>query len=128
MRGIYAMKKWLFAVIFGSALVLGACGGGDDGASDDTSGDTGTEESGGTEEEGGTVDTAAAEEAFQSSCASCHGADLSGGAGPDLTKVGADHSAEDIAKIINEGQGSMPAGMATGDDVELIANWLAEKK
>ncbi|OZU88790.1 cytochrome C551 [Virgibacillus indicus] len=121
------MKKWLFAVLFGSALVLGACGGGDDGASDDTSGDTGTEESTGSEE-GGTVDTAAAEEVFQANCASCHGADLSGGAGPELTNVGSTHSADEIATIINEGQGTMPAGMATGDDVDLLANWLAEQK
>nr|P80091.1 RecName: Full=Cytochrome c-550; AltName: Full=Cytochrome c550 [Virgibacillus halodenitrificans]AAB21857.1 cytochrome c550=c-type monoheme ferricytochrome [Bacillus halodenitrificans, ATCC 49067, Peptide Partial, 35 aa] [Virgibacillus halodenitrificans] len=35
---------------------------------------------------GGSVDSAAAEEVFESNCASCHGADLSG-AGPDLTQV-----------------------------------------
>ncbi|PAV31026.1 cytochrome C551 [Virgibacillus profundi] len=121
------MKKWLFAVLFGSALVLGACGGGDDGASDDTSGDTGTEEDAGSEE-GGTVDTAAAEEVFESNCASCHGADLSGGAGPDLTQVGSSMSADEIATIIEEGKGSMPPGLVSGGDVDLLANWLAEQK
>ncbi|MGM8212564.1 cytochrome c551 [Virgibacillus sp. W0430] len=119
------MKKWLLTLLFGTALVLGACGGGDDGASDEPA-DTGdeTEEAG----DGGTVDTAAAEDVYKSSCASCHGADLSGGAGPDLTNVGSDHSADDIANIIENGQGNMPGGLVSGDDVDLLANWLAEKK
>ncbi|AVQ99861.1 cytochrome C551 [Oceanobacillus iheyensis] len=123
------MKKWLFTVLFGSALVLGACGGGDD-SSEEPAGDGATEEGAnqGEESEGGTVDTAAAEEAFQSNCSSCHGADLSGGVGPALTNVGSKHSADEIADIIKNGQGSMPAGQASGDDVELLANWLAEKK
>jgi|SRR5690625_543705 len=120
------MKKWLLTIVFGSALVLGACGGGDDGADEpaDDNGDTDTEESAG--DEGGSVDTAAAEEAFQASCASCHGADLTGGAGPDLTDAGANYSADEIVDIIENGTGSMPAGTATGEDVDLLANWLAE--
>ncbi|MFD2629156.1 cytochrome c551 [Oceanobacillus kapialis] len=126
------MKKWLFTVLFGSALVLGACGGGGGDNETEEPADNGTtEESNEAKDEesgGGTVDTAAAEEAFQSNCSSCHGADLSGGVGPALTNVGASHSAEEIADIIKNGQGSMPAGQATGDDVELLANWLAEKK
>ncbi|MGM8366829.1 cytochrome c551 [Virgibacillus sp. W0181] len=124
------MKKWVLTLLFGTALVLGACGGGDDGASDEPA-DNGndTEEAGDAGEEGGTVDVAAAEEVYKSNCASCHGADLSGGAGPELTNVGADHSAADIADIIENGQGSgMPAGLVSGDDVDLLANWLAEKK
>lgn len=123
------MKKWLLAMLFGSTLVLGACGGGDD---DDASkepadkGDANTEES--TEKEGGAVDTASAEKVYESNCASCHGADLSGANGPDLTKVGSKLSSDDIADIIENGQGSMPPGMAEGDDVQLLASWLAEKK
>ncbi|MGY0693540.1 cytochrome c551 [Virgibacillus sp. FSP13] len=126
------MKKWLFTVLFGTALVLGACGGGDDDASEepaDNGDDTATEESA---DNGGTVDASAAEEVFKSNCASCHGADLSGGAGPNLQKVGSKYSADEIADIIKNGkegdQGTMPAGMATGDDVDLLASWLAEKK
>lgn len=68
------------------------------------------------------------EEIFESNCASCHGADLSGGAGPDLTKVGSDHSAEDIHGIIMNGQGAMPPGMATEDEADILAEWLSEKK
>ncbi|HLR65671.1 cytochrome c551 [Virgibacillus alimentarius] len=123
------MKKWLLAILFGSALVLGACGGGNDNANDEPE-DNATEETeeNGAEEEGGTVDTAAAEEIFESNCASCHGADLSGGAGPDLTKAGADHSADEIKDIIQNGKGSMPAQQVSEDDATTLADWLAEKK
>lgn len=119
------MKKWLFTILFGTTLVLGACGG-DDGANESTdNGDAGTD----TEEDGGTVDTAAGEEVFKANCTSCHGGDLKGGVGPDLTKVGADHSADDIKDIVQNGQGQMPAQkQVTGDDLDAVANWLAEKK
>ncbi|GIP65214.1 cytochrome c-551 [Virgibacillus pantothenticus] len=118
------MKKWLLAMLFGTVLVLGACGGNDDDNASEKSADKGETQT----EEGGSVDTAGAEKIYESNCASCHGADLSGGNGPDLTKVGSDYSAEEIADIINNGKGSMPAGMATGDDVQVLADWLAEKK
>lgn len=114
------MKKWLVAVLFGSALVLGACGGGgdDDGASDDTGDDNGS------------VDSAAAEEIFKSNCSSCHGADLSGGMGPDLTKVGADHSKDEIEDIVENGSenGKMPPQNVSGDDLDTLATWLADMK
>ena len=121
------MKKSLMAVLFGTLLVLGACGGGgNDNANEPAdNNDEGTEES---TDNGGTVDTAAAEESFQKSCASCHGQDLSGGAGPSLEKVGADHSADDIKDIIENGQGSMPGGLLSGEDADQVAEWLAEHK
>src|SRR5690625_2770437 len=122
------MKKWLLTIVFGSALVLGACGGGDDDGADepaDNGDDTDTEESAGDNGDGGSVDVAAAEDAYQQSCASCHGADLSGGAGPDLQNVGSSYSAEEIADIIENGTGSMPAGLASGEDKDNIAAWLA---
>lgn len=126
------MKKWLMAVLFGTLLVLGACGGGaNDNANEpaDTN-DEGTEEPAddGAADEGGTVDTAAAEDAFQQSCASCHGEDLSGGAGPELTNIGSELSAEDIEGIIENGQGSMPGGLLSGDDATAVAEWLADHK
>jgi cytochrome c551 len=117
MLGGLLMKKWLFAVLLGSAIVLGACGGGDDGAKEDNGDDNGA------------VDSAAAEDIFKSNCSSCHGADLSGGAGPDLTNVGADHSKDDIEDIIQNGKGGMPAqSQVTGDDLDTLASWLADKK
>ncbi|HLS09720.1 cytochrome c551 [Lentibacillus sp.] len=115
------MKKGLMTMLFGTALVLGACGGG----GDDGGGDTGGDESAG---DGGGETTAAAEEIFESNCASCHGADLSGGAGPELTSVGADYSADEIVDIIQNGKGSMPAQDVSDEDAQTLADWLAEKK
>lgn len=125
------MKKWLMAVLFGTVLVLGACGGGGD--TNDTEEPADTEESAdeGAEEsadDGGAVDTAAAEDAYKQSCASCHGQDLSGGAGPDLTTIGSKLSASEIEDIIVNGQGSMPGGLLSGDDATAVAEWLAEHK
>lgn len=117
------MKRWLFTILFGSALVLGACGGGDDNANEEPEKND-TEES----TEGGTVDTAAAEELFESNCASCHGGDLSGGMGPDLTKVGSDHSPDEIKDIIQNGQGQMPAQDLPDEDATTLSDWLSEKK
>lgn len=105
------MKKWLVAILFGTLLVLGACGGG------------GSTDSG----KGG--DTALDGEAlYKNSCAGCHGNDLSGASGPDLSKVGANHSAEDIKGIIENGQGSMPPGVLKGDEAKAVADWLATHK
>ena|SRR5690625_1465286 len=108
------MKKWLMAVLIGSVLVLGACGGG--GASDNN--DTGD----------GATDVADAEAIYKQSCASCHGADLAGGAGPGLETVGADMSADDILDVIENGKGSMPGGLISGDDATAVADWLAGHK
>ena len=68
------------------------------------------------------------EEIFESNCASCHGGDLSGGAGPDLTSVGSDHSEEEIEDIIINGQGSMPPGLVPDEEAAILAGWLAEKQ
>ncbi|NNV05786.1 menaquinol-cytochrome c reductase cytochrome b/c subunit [Geobacillus sp. C56-T2] len=61
-------------------------------------------------------------------CTSCHGQNLSGGAGPSL--IGTGLTAEEIAKIAKEGQGSMPAGIFKGTDEELkkMAEFIAGLK
>lgn len=125
------MKKWLMAVLLGTVLVLGACGGGDT-ADDNTGVDEGTETEeatdNGADEGEETADSSAAEDAYQQSCASCHGDDLSGGVGPDLSAVGASMSADEIEEVIENGVGSMPAGLLSGDDATAVAEWLAEKE
>lgn len=65
---------------------------------------------------------------YANSCASCHGDDMTGVVGPDLTAVGSDHSAEDIEEIIANGQGSMPPGTAPPEEAAVIAEWLSEMK
>ena len=110
------MNKKLLAAIFGSVLVLGACGGDDEGdnaGSDNTDGSTAS------------VD---AEAVVQQKCISCHGGNLEGGAGPALDSIGATLSEEEIHEIIIDGKGGMPGGLIKGDDADAVAAWLAEKK
>ena len=77
--------------------------------------------------EGGEV--AAPEEIFEKNCAMCHGSDLSGGSAPDLTKVGNDHSADEIKEIIIKGtDGGMPGGLVGDEEAAALAEWLGEKK
>ncbi|HLR61143.1 MAG TPA: cytochrome c [Lentibacillus sp.] len=86
-------------------------------------GDSGGESSGGGE-------TAAnGEEVFQNNCASCHGQDLSGGAGPALDTVGSKYSKDEIKQIIKDGfPPKMPAGLVQGKDADAVAQWLSEQK
>ncbi len=149
------MKQKLLALLFGSVLVLAACGGGDEDTGDDTGAneDTGTDteqpaDEGGTTDEGeednnaaedpesetgeegdaGTVDTAAAEKIYQNNCSMCHGADLAGAVGPNLQQVGARYSQEEIQNIIQNGKGGMQAVNISDEDANTVATWLAAKK
>lgn len=110
------MKKKLLTMLLGTALVLGlaACGGGNDQGGGDGGGDTA---------QGGD-----AEKIFTQKCSSCHGEKLEGGMGPNLQKVGANKSKEEIASIIENGQGGMPAGLIEGEELDKVAEWLATKK
>lgn len=109
------MKKWLLALGLGSILVLGACGGGDSG--DSSNGD-----------DTGDTSVAAGEQAYKDNCASCHGNDLEGGAGPSLEGVSSEYSVEEIEDIIENGIGSMPAMKSvTDEDRTAIAEWLVTK-
>lgn len=110
------MKKWVVALLFGSALVLGACGGGDNTGNDgDNNGNN-------------VAEADPAEEIYKSNCAGCHGADLGGASGPELTDAGANFSADEIEDIIENGKGSMPPVNVNDDDREVLAEWLADKK
>jgi len=62
------------------------------------------------------------------SCIGCHGDQLQGGAaGPQLAKVGAKLSVDEIRHIIVEGQGAMPGGQfgGTEEELEILVEWLA---
>lgn len=61
-------------------------------------------------------------------CTSCHGKNLQGGAGPNLTKIGSKYSQSEIENIINHGKNGMPAGVISAEEAKLVANWLAHKK
>jgi cytochrome c551 len=117
------MMQKLLALLLGTSLVMGlaACGGGSDNKKD-TSKDNG----------GGTTQTSNASDAqkiFDQKCSSCHGGDMKGGMGPNLTKVGSKYSKAEILDILKNGKaGGMPAGLVTGDDANTMATWLSGKK
>lgn len=112
------MKFKLLGLLLGISLVLAACGGGDDAA--EPAGDAGGDN-------GGTA-TVNAEKIYSQNCAACHGAELGGGAGPDLTAVGSKYSQEEIEGIIAEGRGMMQGGIIEGEEAAAVAEWLAAKQ
>src|SRR5699024_7570170 len=118
------MKKWLMPVIFATMLGLAACGGRANDVNNDTAGtDNKAADNNNAEETAGRGD---GEEVYKENCASCHGDDLSVNVGPALDNVGSDHSVDDIKKVIEDGQGSIPAAIVSGDDEDAVAEWLAE--
>lgn len=113
------MKKQIMVLLFGTSLVLGACGGGEETAEPpaDSGGDGGSESS---------VD---AEAVVQQNCISCHGENLEGaGNFPPLNDVGARLSEEEIRSVIDNGQGAMPPDIIEGEEADAVAKWLSEKK
>lgn len=116
------MKKQLMALLFGSALVLGACGGGGEETSEQPA-ETPEETP---EESTSSVDP---EQVVQQNCISCHGENLEGqGNFPALNDVGSRLSEEEIREVIANGQGAMPAGIIEGEEADAVAQWLSEKK
>lgn len=113
--------KWGAASLLTFALLTG-CGGGE---TDDSQGESG--DSGASETE--VADGSAAEEIYNNNCMGCHGGNLEGGAGPALDTIGASMSKDDIADVIKNGKGQMPAQKQLSDgDVDTLAEWLAAKK
>lgn len=104
------MKKRISGLFIGVTLVLAACGGNGGGDTDITAGNE------------------KANKLYQNKCAQCHGQNLEGGVGEDLTKIGSKMSAEEILSFIEEGSGVMPPKLLTGEDAQEVADWLAEKK
>ncbi|KOY82213.1 c-type cytochrome [Lysinibacillus macroides] len=105
------MKKAMLTLVFGSAIFLAACGGGDKNASDN---------------EGST--TPDGEAIAMKSCVSCHGGELQGASGPALNDVGSRLSESEILDVINNGRPGMPGGLVKGEDAEAVAQWLATQK
>lgn len=89
------------------------------------------EQGGGTPPQGGapttTVDASAV---FTANCVSCHGNNLEGSVGPNLQKVGAEYSKDQIDAIVTNGRGGMPSfkDKLTKDEITSVADWLATKK
>jgi outer membrane protein assembly factor BamB len=64
---------------------------------------------------------------YQANCASCHGADGSGGNGPPLQGIGDVHTIEELVAVITEGRGGMPAWRdeLTPEEIEAVAGYVA---
>lgn len=144
------MKKALLALVFGSAIFLAACGGGDEATTDNNATDNqgATENTEGDNNGGGTTDettsnndtatdtetadegaVAHGQEVVQKACISCHGSNLEGmGNFPALNNVGSRLSQEEILNVILNGQGGMPAGIVKGEEAEAAAAYLATLK
>lgn len=111
------MNKKLLALLLGTSLVLAACGG--DKAEDKPDSDGGETQ---------TADAGDEAKLYENKCSSCHGQNLEGQVGPELTKIGSKMSKDEIEKLILDGKGSMPAGLIKGEEASDVATWLAEKK
>lgn len=120
------MKKYMIALI-GTAFLLGACGGNDGNVNDEVpANDVNNEmndEAANNEEAGGEYDLAAGEEIYVGNCASCHGSDLSGGSAPGIQGL----SYDEVMAAIENGPGTMPSNIVTGEDAENVAAWVAEQ-
>lgn len=62
-------------------------------------------------------------------CVGCHGADYAGsGQIPALKGVGDRRSHDEIVDILVNGKNNMPAGLATKEEAEKMADWLVKLK
>jgi mono/diheme cytochrome c family protein len=71
----------------------------------------------------GAGDAARGEAIFATTCASCHGADASGGVGPQLAGSGV--TADDVELVVATGRGVMPGGLVAGQDAADVAAFVA---
>jgi len=112
-------------------LAVSACGGNNNGTSNQANPPAGSPTGTTTAPApGGTVAAADAEALYKSKCVACHAADLHGGVGPNLQAVGSRMSPDDIAAKIANGGGGMTAfkSVLTDDEIRSLSDWLAAKK
>ncbi len=100
------MKKIWVVLLLAFALLVGACGGDED---DSANGDG----------NGGSGDSAAGEEVYSGTCASCHGANLEGGVGLKLdgSQFVIDSTEEELVAFVKEGRPASDPDNQTGTDM-----------
>ncbi|HWL25713.1 MAG TPA: cytochrome c [Ureibacillus sp.] len=107
-------------------IFLVACGAQESKEADQTDEQTNdTTETTETTESSSSMDFAEAEKITKTSCIGCHGIDLKGSMGPDLTNLSL--SKEEIVEVITKGRGSMPPATAKGNE-EYVAEYLLSLK
>lgn len=72
--------------------------------------------------------TAKAKAIYAKTCVACHATDLSGKDGPNLQKVGARLTRDQILSTVKNGKGMMPSGMVSDEEANLLADWLSTLK
>ncbi|NWL90252.1 MULTISPECIES: c-type cytochrome [unclassified Paenibacillus] len=77
-----------------------------------------------------TLNVDQADATIKANCISCHGDQLQGQVGPNLQKIGAQLTADQLYGIIKKGKGQMPTFKDRLKDEEIanVALWLAEQK
>ncbi|QDI89790.1 cytochrome c [Salicibibacter halophilus] len=61
-------------------------------------------------------------ELYEENCLSCHGENMEGDSGPAIEG----QSADEVMTAIEEGPGSMPEDLVTGEDAEAVAEYVEE--
>jgi cytochrome c550 len=77
-----------------------------------------------------TLNTEQADATLKANCITCHGDQLEGKVGPNLQKIGASLSSDQLYGIITNGKGQMPSFKDKLKDEEIanVALWLSEQK
>lgn len=67
---------------------------------------------------------------YKKQCLSCHAADLSGKVGPDLRKIGAKMTEDQLVEMIHDGTKGMPAfkKILSEEEIAALAQWLSINK
>ncbi|GAB6930415.1 cytochrome c-551 [Paenibacillus sp. JCM 10914] len=120
---MFKMKNWvvLWSCMLFVLLSISACSGNGDGGAAEP------EPAPGVTDGGTALD---AQGIYKSNCVSCHGTDLQGQSGPNLQQVGQKLDRDQIYAIIKNGEGGMPAfgDRLQDDEIQVLADWLAEKR
>jgi cytochrome c551 len=108
------MKKKLAGILTGIVLIMGlaACGNSSNNNSNQSSSSK-------------TMDP---QKIVNQTCVTCHGDNLKGAYGPNISHIGKELDKDQILNIINHGKGQMPPGLLQGKQAEVVAAWLAKKK
>ncbi|SDI30469.1 c-type cytochrome [Natribacillus halophilus] len=70
-----------------------------------------------------TVDAGEGMELYEDSCIDCHGENFEGTTGPSI----AGYNEDEVLDAIEEGPGSMPEDLYTGEDAEAVAQYVEEE-
>jgi cytochrome c551 len=111
---------WCLVLLLAVGLVAVGCGDDDDTEVTET---TVIEPEDGEDDAAGEAD---GEAVFAQTCATCHGADGTGGTGPDLTAMDLDE--DRVAEQVRNGGGAMPAygGQLSDEEIDAVADYVAD--